>query len=202
MGKGREYTFRMHAPEGNLTQLLQEMKSGSETAREEFLGAVYHQLREIAAVRMSMEHPGRTLQATELVHEAWLRLGGPESGGGTGWENRRHFFAAAAMAMRRILIEQARRRATAKRGSGLAALSIESVLDLAEAPAGERILALDEALSGLEKESAEAHQVVMLRFFTGLSVEECATTLGLSGRTVLRHWAFARAWLAHELEQF
>lgn len=175
------------------------MDAGSESARDSMLAAVYGQLRTIAAVRMADEAPGRTLQATELVHEAWLRLGGPQ-GGGAGWNNRRHFFAAAATAMRRILIEHARQRASLKRGSGHEALSIESVLDLSEAPASERILALDAALAGLELEAPEAHQVVMLRFFTGLSVAECASTLDISERTVMRHWAFAKAWLAHDLE--
>jgi RNA polymerase sigma factor (TIGR02999 family) len=117
-----------------------------------------------------------------------------------GWNNRRHFFAAAATAMRRILIEHARQRASLKRGSGQEALTIESVLDLSEAPASERILALDAALAGLEREAPEAHQVVMLRFFTGLSVAECAAALESSERTVMRHWAFAKAWLAHDLE--
>lgn len=176
------------------------MEAGSDHAREAMLAAVYGQLRVIAAVRMADEAPGRTLQATELVHEAWLRLGGPE-GGGSGWKNRRHFFSAAATAMRRILIEHARQRATLKRGSGKEALSIESVLDLSEAPASERVLALDAALASLEQEAPEAHQIVMLRFFTGLSVEECAAALDTSTRTVLRHWAFARAWLAHDLEK-
>jgi RNA polymerase sigma factor (TIGR02999 family) len=189
----------MDAAAAELTRLFQEMDAGSEDAREAMLAAVYGQLRMIAAVRMAGEAPGRTLQATELVHEAWLRLGGPE-GGGNGWKNRRHFFSAAATAMRRILIEHARNRATLKRGSGQEALTIESVLDLSEAAASERILALDAALASLEREAPEAHQVVMLRFFTGLSVAECAEALDSSERTVMRHWAFAKAWLAHDLE--
>ena len=189
----------MDASAAELTRLFQEMDSGSQDAREAMLAAVYGQLRLIAAARLSHESPGRTLQATELVHEAWLRLGGPE-GGGIGWRNRRHFFAAAATAMRRILIEHARQRATLKRGSGHEALSIESILDLSEAPACERILALDAALESLEREAPEAHQVVMLRFFTGLSVAECAEALDSSERTVMRHWTFAKAWLANDLE--
>jgi RNA polymerase sigma factor (TIGR02999 family) len=189
----------MDSPAAELTRLFQEMDAGSESARDSMLAAVYGQLRTIAAVRMADEAPGRTLQATELVHEAWLRLGGPQ-GGGAGWNNRRHFFAAAATAMRRILIEHARQRASLKRGSGQEALTIESVLDLSEAPASERILALDAALAGLEAEAPDAHQVVMLRFFTGLSVAECAAALEISERTVMRHWAFAKAWLAHDLE--
>jgi RNA polymerase sigma factor (TIGR02999 family) len=189
----------MDASAVELTRLFQEMDAGSQDARDAMLAAVYGQLRVIAAARMSQEAPGRTLQATELVHEAWLRLGGPE-GGGEGWQNRRHFFSAAATAMRRILIEHARQRATLKRGSGHEALSIENILDLSEAPASERILALDAALESLEREAPEAHQVVMLRFFTGLSVAECAEALESSERTVMRHWAFAKAWLAHDLE--
>lgn len=189
----------MDASAVELTRLFQEMDAGSKDARDAMLAAVYGQLRVIAAARMSREAPGRTLQATELVHEAWLRLGGPE-GGGEGWQNRRHFFSAAATAMRRILIEHARQRATLKRGSGHEALSIENILDLSEAPASERILALDAALESLEREAPEAHQVVMLRFFTGLSVAECAEALESSERTVMRHWAFAKAWLAHDLE--
>jgi RNA polymerase sigma factor (TIGR02999 family) len=189
----------MHPAPDELTRLFQEMNAGSETAREEMLAAVYGQLRAIAAVRMDWREPGRTLQATELVHEAWLRLGGP-AGGGSGWENRRHFFAAAAMAMRRILIEHARKRATAKRGSGCRALEIGNVLDLAEEPLADRVLALDAALETLESESPAAHQIVMLRFFGGLSVEDCAAALDCSPRTIIRHWTFARAWLARELE--
>lgn len=190
----------MDAAAAELTRLFQEMDAGSQEARDAMLAAVYSQLRVIAAARMSQEAPGRTLQATELVHEAWLRLGGPE-GGGKGWQNRRHFFSAAATAMRRILIEHARQRATLKRGSGHEALTIESILDLSEAPACERVLALDAALESLEREAPEAHQVVMLRFFTGLSVAECAEALESSERTVMRHWAFAKAWLAHDLEK-
>ena len=189
----------MDASAAELTRLFQEMDAGSEDARDAMLAAVYAQLRAIAAVRMTGEAPGRTLQATELVHEAWLRLGGPD-GGGKGWKNRRHFFSAAATAMRRILIEHARNRATLKRGSGQEALTIESVLDLSETPASERILALDAALASLEREAPEAHQIVMLRFFTGLSVAECAQASDSSERTVMRHWAFAKAWLAHDLE--
>lgn len=190
----------MDAAAAELTRLFQEMDAGSQEARDAMLAAVYSQLRVIAAARMSQEAPGRTLQATELVHEAWLRLGGPE-GGGKGWQNRRHFFSAAATAMRRILIEHARQRATLKRGSGHEALTIASILDLSEAPACERVLALDAALESLEREAPEAHQVVMLRFFTGLSVAECAEALESSERTVMRHWAFAKAWLAHDLEK-
>jgi RNA polymerase sigma factor (TIGR02999 family) len=190
----------MDAAAAELTRLFQEMDAGSQEARDAMLAAVYSQLRVIAAARMSQEAPGRTLQATELVHEAWLRLGGPE-GGGKGWQNRRHFFSAAATAMRRIMIEHARQRATLKRGSGHEALTIESILDLSEAPACERVLALDAALESLEREAPEAHQVVMLRFFTGLSVAECAEALESSERTVMRHWAFAKAWLAHDLEK-
>jgi len=190
----------MDAAAAELTRLFQEMDAGSQEARDAMLAAVYSQLRVIAAARMSQEAPGRTLQATELVHEAWLRLGGPE-GGGKGWQNRRHFFSAAATAMRRILIEHARQRATLKRGSGHEALTIASILDLSEAPACERVLALDAALESLEREAPEAHQVVMLRFFTGLSVAECAAALESSERTVMRHWAFAKAWLAHDLEK-
>lgn len=190
----------MDASAAELTRLFQEMDAGSPDARDAMLAAVYGQLRLIAAARMAHEAPGRTLQATELVHEAWLRLGGPE-GGGEGWQNRRHFFSAAATAMRRILIEHARQRATLKRGSGHEALTIESILDLSDTPASERILALDAALESLEREAPEAHQVVMLRFFTGLSVGECAEALDISERTVMRHWTFAKAWLAHDLEK-
>lgn len=197
----RRATVRAVNPgDDKLTQLFQEMNAGSETARAAMLEAVYGQLRAIAAARMDCRQPGRTLQATELVHEAWLRLGGPD-GGGSGWENRRHFFAAAALAMRRILIEHARKRATAKRGSGCRALEIGNVLDLAEEPLADRVLALDAALETLEAESPESHQVVMLRFFGGLSVEECAAALECSGRTVIRQWTFARAWLARELDR-
>lgn len=186
-------------PPPDVTRLLREMDAGSEQARSELLTAVYQQLRGIAAARMAAEGSRRTLQATELVHEAWLRLGGPD-GGGLGWANRRHFFGAAALAMRRILIEHARRRDCAKRGGNRPVQAIGNVLDLAEEAAPEAVLALDEALAGLERESPDAHQVVMLRFFAGLPVEDCAAALDCSPRTVLRQWAFARAWLARALE--
>jgi RNA polymerase sigma factor (TIGR02999 family) len=185
------------AARADITLLLREAENGSTDAHDQLVHMLYAELRRMAQARLSAE-PGPTLEATELVHEAWLRLGG-----GTdalaGWENRRHFFGAAAEAMRRILVDRARARSAKKRGGALRPVPIGDVLDLLEAPSGELVLALEDALARLEVESAEAAQVVKLRFFAGLSVDEVAELLGTSGRTVMRKWKFAQAWLYQEM---
>lgn len=158
------------------------------------LPQVYEELRRLAAQRLAQEAPGQTLQATALVHEAWLRL----AGAGQPWSGRAHFFAAAAEAMRRILIDQARRKASAKHGGGWEAGDLnESQIEL-PAPADE-ILAVHDAVDRLAAEDAPAAQVVKLRYFVGLSNLEVSEVLGMSPRSVDRHWAYARAWLKSHL---
>lgn len=157
----------------------------------ELLPLVYDELRQLAAQKMAREGPNQTLQATALVHEAWLRLGGePE----TEWRDRAHFFAAAAEAMRWILIDNARRKRAARHGGGWERIAFES-LELASAMPDEQLLAVDEALSRLAEHHPEKAELVKLRFFVGLTLEEAAKVLGLSGPTAKRHWAYARAWL-------
>jgi RNA polymerase sigma factor (TIGR02999 family) len=161
----------------------------------ELLPLVYDHLKAIAGARMQSERSGHTLQATALVHEAWMRIAG---GADVAWTDRAHFYSVAAEAMRRILIEHARARGRVKRGGGLQRQPL-SVVDLAtEADSGE-ILALDEAIGRLEEQDARAAKIVRLRFYAGLSVDETAQALDLSRRTVMREWAFARAWLYRTL---
>jgi RNA polymerase sigma factor (TIGR02999 family) len=170
----------------------------SPRAAADLLPLVYEQLRHLARQRMSAEHPGHSLQATALVHEAYMRLAGPD-GAVAKFANPGHFYAAAAEAMRRILIEHARSRGAVKRGGGARRLNLSTVLDLAAAPESGEILAFDDAISRLENESPDAGKVVRLRFYAGLSVDDTATALGLSARTVEREWVYARAWLYRAL---
>ena len=158
---------------------------------EELLPLVYAQLRELAHQRMALERPGNTLQATALVHEAYLRIAGDKE---EGWANRAQFFAAAAEAMRRILIERARARGRLKRGGERRKVTLDR-LDLAVEDDPEAVLALDDAIERLGEEDARARDIVRLRFFAGLSVEETAAILETSPRTVKREWTYARAWL-------
>ncbi len=173
-----------------VTRILQEFDQ-REDASAELLPLVYEQLKAIAAARMRAERSGHTLQATALVHEAYLKLVGDRE---VSWQNRAHFFAAAAEAMRRILIDHARKRKSEKRGGGMARVPI-TVVDLATENDPDQILALEEALAQLEHEDPRAAQIVNLRFFAGLSVEETVEATGLSKRTVMREWAFARTRL-------
>ncbi len=163
----------------------------------DLLPLVYDELRTLARHRMAQENVGHTLQATALVHEAYMRL----APGGK-FANRAHFFKAAAEAMRHILIEYARSKGRVKRGGGKGNRVPLNVLDLAAAPDSGEILAFDEAISRLEEESGLAASVVRLRFYAGLSVEETAETLGISPRTAAREWTYARAWLFRALEEF
>jgi RNA polymerase sigma factor (TIGR02999 family) len=166
---------------------------------------VYDELRKLAAVKMAQEKPGQTLQATALVHEAYLRLvippgSRPKERGRSGvrWESRRHFFAAAAEAMRRILVENARRKKADKRGAGLDRRDIAAV-DVAAPETPDEVLALDEALGRLAAADPPAAELVRLRFFAGLPLPEVARVLGISPRTADRLWAYARAWLHRDL---
>jgi RNA polymerase sigma factor (TIGR02999 family) len=161
----------------------------------DLLPAVYDELRRVAAGLTQQLRPGQTLQATALVHEAYLRLVGDQD---PGWQGRRHFFGAAAQAMRQVLIEQARRKSSHKHGGQGRRVELAEGMAYVEPPAGE-LLALDEAIQKLQAHKPHLVEIVMLRYYTGLSVEETAGVLGESVRTVYRDWRFARAWLAREL---
>jgi RNA polymerase sigma factor (TIGR02999 family) len=187
-----------------LTHILAAVEKGDRFAAEQLLPLVYDELRKLAVRKMAQEKSGQTLQATALVHEAWLRLVGVESP--QKWDGRGHFFAAAAEAMRRILVEQARRKKGIKHGGEwrradggelnlVAAEKINLVAD-----AEDEVLSVHEALDGLAAVDAQAAQVVKLHFFAGLSIEDVASVLEISARTAYRDWAFARAWLAKRLD--
>jgi len=175
----------------DVTQVLQAIGRGEGQASEELLPLVYDELRRLAAARMAQEAAGQTLQATALVHEAWLRMVGD---GHRTWENRAHFFGAASEAMRRILIERARRRARLKHGCGLERVDIEK-LDLAETTPEEKVLLINEAIQWLEAEHPERARVVVMKFFGGMTNHQVAETLGIGERSVDRHWMCAKSWL-------
>lgn len=179
-----------------LTLLLNESLSDKERL-ERLVPAVYAQLRATAQAALSMERPDHTLQATALVHEAYLRLVGERE---VPWANRAHFFAAAADSMRRILVDHARAWSAAKRGGGRDRTPL-SLIDLAEFADPAQVLALDEAISRLERQEPDVWAVVRLRLFAGLTGDHTALALGISPRQVDRHWAYARAWLARELDR-
>ncbi len=171
--------------------ILQAIGRGESQATDELLPLVYDELRQLAAARMAREQAGQTLQPTALVHEVWLRLAGNTA---QSWQNRTHFFGAAAEAMRRILIERARRKSRLKRGSGQALLNIAD-LDVMAAMPDDKVLLVDEALAQLEAEDPEKARIVSLKFFAGLTNEQIAELLNVNERTVRRQWNFARAWL-------
>ncbi|HTY88180.1 MAG TPA: sigma-70 family RNA polymerase sigma factor [Candidatus Acidoferrum sp.] len=177
------------------TRILAAIERGEARAGEELLPLVYDELRRLAAYQLSHEVPGQTLQATSLVHEAWLRLAGAE---GQKWDGQRHFFAAAAQAMRRILIDNARRKARLKHGGQLERVELEDAA-LASPMVPEELLSLDEALDRFALEEPEAARLVELRYFGGLSHQEAARVLGISRRTADGLWAYARAWLRAEM---
>jgi len=179
----------------DITRILHSIERGNRGATDELLPLVYEELRRLAAQRMANEAAGHTLQPTALVHEAWLRLAGE---GNQQWDGRGHFFAAAAEAMRRILIEHARGKNAVKRGAGFERVNFEN-LDVAMLAEGGEFLRLNDALEKLEREDADAAQVVKLRFFAGLTNEEAGRVLGVTDRTAKRYWTFARAWLFQEL---
>jgi RNA polymerase sigma factor (TIGR02999 family) len=181
----------------DVTQILSQIESGDPSAAEQLLPLVYEELRKLAAARLVQEKPGQTLQATSLVHEAYLRLVDVEKI--QHWESRGHFFAAAAVAMRRLLVEQARRKRRLKRGGDGQRVPLEKV-ELAYGFPSDDLLALNEAISRLELESPEKSKVVQLRFFVGMTHEEVAEVLGISAVTARRHWRYARAWLRREMQ--
>ena len=178
-----------------VTRILEAIVGGEPAAVERLLPLVYDELRRLAAAKLVHEAKGQTLQATALVHEAYLRLLG---GTDPHFETRGHFFSAAAEAMRRILIDRARSKGRQKRGGGARRLELNE-LDLAAPPPDDDLLALDEALSKLEAEDPVKAELVKLRFFAGLTDEQAATALGISRATAARYWSFARAWLFHEI---
>jgi RNA polymerase sigma factor (TIGR02999 family) len=180
-----------------VTRILTAIGQGQAQAAEQLLPLVYDELRRLAAAKMSQERPGQTLEATALVHEAYLRLVDVETA--PHWKSRGHFFAAAAEAMRRILVENARRKGRHKRGGGRVREAIAE-LELAAPQVPDDVLALDEALAKLAAADPQAAELVKLHCFAGLSVEQAAEALGLSARTAYRDWAYARAWLYREVQ--
>jgi RNA polymerase sigma factor (TIGR02999 family) len=178
-----------------VTQILSAIEQGDPHAAEQLLPLVYDELRQLAAQRLAQEKPGQTLQATALVHEVYLRLVDVEKA--QRWDSRGHFFAAAAEAMRRILIDQARRKNSQKRGGALRRVQLDAgpLLAAPEGPSAEDLLALDEALRQFESEDPLKARLVKLRYFAGLSLAEAAEALGISAATAKRHWVYARSWL-------
>lgn len=195
-----------------VTEILQAIDRGDTSSTDELLPIVYDELRRIAASKLSYESPGMTLQTTALVHEAYMRLVGRKSGDNTAssgeadtqqipdasWDSRGHFFAAAAESMRRILIDNARRKKQLKRGGDRNRVEFDNI-DLAVDERSIDLLALDEALAKLETEDEPKARVVKLRYFAGLTIEQCALALSVSEPTVKRHWYYARAWLRREM---
>ena len=183
---------------GDLTLILHRLEQGDSSAGEQLFDVVYDELRMIAAAKMAREAKGHTLQPTALVHEAWLGLGGDEQ---PNWQNRAHFFGAAAEAMRRILIASARRRHAVRHGGGLERVGVEALDSSPAAGSDDQILALDEALEKLAGADPKKAELVKLRYFTGLTIEEAAQMLGVSAPTAKRWWAYARAWLHREIRR-
>jgi RNA polymerase sigma factor (TIGR02999 family) len=180
-----------------VTRILSAIEQGEPQAAERLMPLVYDELRRLAARRISREQPGQTLQATALVHEAYLRL--VDQDRIQRWDSRGHFFAAAAEAMRRILVDKARRKRTDKHGGKHQRQDLDDLELVAPAPS-EDLLALDEALTRLAAEDPAKAELVKLRYFAGLTIEESANALGISSATAKRRWAFARAWLFHQIE--
>lgn len=191
--------FRCAFIVSDITQILKQIGRGETTASERLLPLVYEELRRLAAARMAQEAAGHTLQPTALVHEAWLRLVMESD---RSWENRAHFFRTAALAMRRILVDRARNKASLKRGGGRERVNIDDI-ELAASSPDERVLLVDGALDRLEAEDPESAHIVVLKFFGGLTNKEVAESLGVTERTVERQWAYAKASLfqmiRHEL---
>jgi RNA polymerase sigma factor (TIGR02999 family) len=180
-----------------VTRILAAIECGDVRAVDELFPLVYQELRQLAAQRLGKESPGQTLQATALVHEAYLRLVGSE---GQSWSGRGHFFSAAAEAMRRILVENARRKQSVKHGGGRKRLDLdEKVLIKEDCGYSDELIALDEALEKLSRKDKVKADVVKLRYFAGLTIEQTAEILDISATTAKRYWAYARAWLVREI---
>ena len=188
---------RSFEPVSDVTRILTQIEQGDASASEELLPLVYYELRRMAAHKMSAEPAGHTLQATALVHEAWLKLVDARS---QSWQNRAHFFGAAAEAMRRILIDRARRKQTQRRGSGAPHFNLDE-LQIANPLPDERMLALNDALERFAAVEPRQAELVKLRYFTGLKIEEASVILGISEATAKRWWAYARAWLFDQITE-
>jgi RNA polymerase sigma factor (TIGR02999 family) len=201
-----DLSFLGDAPPSDVTRILNAVESGDPHVSEELLPLVYEELRRLASQKLAQEKPGQTLQATALVHEAYIRLVTPskslrsERGEGdkVHWDSRGHFFAAAAEAMRRILVDRARQRRSLRRGGATKRCSLESINPAVPAPDAE-LLAVDEALERLQNLDASKAELVKLRYFAGLTIPQAAKAMGISIPTANRYWAYARAWLHEEL---
>ncbi|HZL46543.1 MAG TPA: sigma-70 family RNA polymerase sigma factor [Opitutaceae bacterium] len=180
----------------DLTLILQKMERGDPPAADQLMPLVYNELRKIAASQMARESAGQTLQPTALVHEAWLRLSGNDQ---PTWQNRAHFFGAAAEAMRRILIDRARHRRALRHGGGQERLNVDDLELAAATDNDDQLLAVHEALDKLAAQDPQKAQLVKLRYFAGMTIEEAALALGISEPTVKRWWTYARTWLYREL---
>ncbi|MES2925004.1 MAG: ECF-type sigma factor [Verrucomicrobiota bacterium] len=180
---------------GDVTRILHAIRMGQSHAGDDLMGVVYEELRRMARAKMQLEHNGHTLQATALVHEAWLRLGDGE------FSNRAHFFAAAAEAMRRILVESARRKHRVKHGAGAEHCDLDGLEIAAPHQDGDELLAVNDALDELSLHDARKAEIVKLRYFAGLTFDEAAEALGISVPTAKRDWAYARAWLHHAISE-
>jgi RNA polymerase sigma factor (TIGR02999 family) len=181
----------------DVTRILQAVHRGEPEAAEQLLSLVYGELRGMARQKMAREAPGHTLQPTALVNEAWLRLGGDQQ---PAWQNRAYFFTAAAEAMRRILIDQARKRRSLRRGGGLECISLDDQELAAPTENDDQLLAVHEALDGLAAEDPVGADLVKLRYFAGMKMEEAAAALGIPKRRAERLWAYARAWLRQKID--
>lgn len=182
----------------DVTRILNALEQGDDAATGQLMPLLYDELRRLAAHKLSLETPGQTLQATALVHEAYIRLVGDES---ASWENRYHFFGAAAEAMRRILIENARRKKSQKRGGDHQRLHIDKADVPVNVENSDDLLALDDALSRLAHLDPVKAELVKLRFFSGLNIDQAADILGISRTTAIRHWSFARIWLLRDIKK-
>jgi RNA polymerase sigma factor (TIGR02999 family) len=180
----------------DVTRILSAINQGDPRAAEQLLPLIYDELRKLAAAKLAQEKPGQTFQATALVHEAYVRL--VDVNKAQEWDSRGHFFAAAAEAMRRILVDHAREKASAKRGGTLKKIDIDAV-DVATTATPDQLLAIDDALAKLAREDPSAAKLVELRYFAGLTVDEAGKALGTSTATAYRHWNYARVWLHGEL---
>lgn len=180
----------------DVTQILSQIEQGDPSAAEQLLPLVYDELRKLAAARLAHEKPGQTLQATALVHEAYLRLIGPESD--RDWDSRSHFFAAAAESMRRILVDKARKKKSIKHGGHMQQVELRDAAAHDESRADE-LLALDKALSKLEERDEVKAELVKLRYFAGLTIPQAAETLGIGVSTADKYWAYAKSWLRTEI---
>jgi RNA polymerase sigma factor (TIGR02999 family) len=181
---------------GEVTRILSAIQNGNAQAAKELLPLVYDELRRLAAYKLAHEIPGQTLQATALVHEAWLRLGGQEN---KVWNGRAHFFGAAAEAMRRILIDNARRKRALRHGGGQRRMDVQEI-EIAAVVMDDDLLEVNEALERFAAQDKQKAELVKLRYFTGLTIDEAAEILGVSEPTAKRWWAYARAWLHKEIE--